>query len=57
MTRLAVGADEAVRLDLTLDLDGELMTIGVVALDDTMLRNGNGVTTFGINQITKLPYP
>ncbi len=60
MTYLAVAADEAVRVDLSLDVDGEMMTIGVIALDDmrpSESRNGNGVTTFNEKQITKLPYP
>jgi hypothetical protein len=57
MTTLAVGQDESVRLDLTLDPDaGGSVTVGVIA-EDTMLNNGNGVTAFGVNQITKLPYP
>jgi hypothetical protein len=60
MTHLAVGADEAVGLDLTLDLDPNAMTVGVIMIDDmrpSESRNGNGVTTFNEKQITKLPYP
>lgn len=60
MTHLAVGADEAVGLDLTLDLDPNSVTIGVIMIDDMRpgdSRNGNGVTTFSIDQVTKLPRP
>lgn len=62
MTHLAVGADEAVELDLRLDVDGEAVTIGLVVLplDDIAPgspRNGNGVTTFSSEQVTKLPRP
>ena len=60
MTHLAVGADEAVGLDLTLDLDPRTVTVGVLMIDDMRpgdSRNGNGVTTFNIEQITKLPRP
>lgn len=62
MTYLAVAADEAVSLDLTLKVDSALETVivGGIALDDMTpgsSRNGNGVTTFGEKQITKLPYP
>jgi len=60
MTQFAVGADEAVQLDLTLNLDPESVTVGVLAFDDPMpgsSRNGNGVTTFSSEQVTKLPRP
>lgn len=61
MTHLAVAADEAVGLDLTLDADSVTVTVtvGVITLDMTPAdsRNGNGVTTFNEKQITKLPYP
>ncbi len=62
MTHLAVAADEAVRVDLSLDVDGSAVEIGVIVLplDDISpgsTRNGNGVTTFNEKQITKLPYP
>lgn len=59
MTYLAVGSDEAVRVDLTLDVEVEVM-VGVLVVDDTSpanSRNGNGVTTFDEKRITKLPYP
>ena len=59
MTYLAVAADEAVGLDLTLNVDVEVM-VGVIALDDFYPgspRNGNGVTTFSSEQVTKLPRP
>ena len=59
MTRLAVAADESVGLDLTLDVDGET-TVGIIMIDDMTpgsSRNGNGVTTFSSEQVTKLPRP
>ncbi|HEX8284080.1 MAG TPA: carboxypeptidase-like regulatory domain-containing protein [Pyrinomonadaceae bacterium] len=62
MTHLAVAADEAVALDLTLNtlnVEVEVM-VGVVAVDDmrpSESRNGNGVTTFSTEQIMKLPRP
>ncbi|MET0624036.1 MAG: carboxypeptidase-like regulatory domain-containing protein [Pyrinomonadaceae bacterium] len=59
MTYLAVGAEEAVGLDLTLHVEAEVM-IGVVAVDDmrpAFSRDGNGVTTFNEKQVTKLPIP
>lgn len=62
MTYLAVAADEAVSLDLTLKAASALVTVtvGDIALDDMRpggSRDGNGVTTFTEKQITKLPYP
>jgi Carboxypeptidase regulatory-like domain len=58
MKQLAVGADESVRLDLTLGLGPtvETVLVGVVAIDDTLTRNGNGVTVFTSKEITRLPY-
>ncbi|MCA1620258.1 MAG: carboxypeptidase-like regulatory domain-containing protein [Acidobacteria bacterium] len=57
MTYLAVAADEAVGLDLTLNVDGEEVMVGVIGYSDPMQGNGNGVTTFEPERITKLPYP
>jgi hypothetical protein len=60
MTYLAVGEDEAVRLDLTLDAESVTVMVGLLAADDmtpAYSRNGNGVTTFDEKRITKLPYP
>ena len=57
MTQLAVGRDEAVGLDLTLELDGEAVTVGVIVFDDPSERNGNGKSTFTREQIDKLPRP
>ena len=56
MKQLYVGTDESVRLDLTLGLDDVMITVGVVALDDTLTRNGNGVTVFTGKEITRLPH-
>jgi hypothetical protein len=58
MKRLAVGADEAVRLDLTLDLDATMVTVlvEVVAVDDPASLNGNGITVFTSKEITRLPH-
>jgi len=62
MTQLAIGTDEAVGLDLTLDVAPPETTgmVGVILTDDMMStpsRNGNGVTTFNSKQITNLPRP
>ncbi|HEY0171102.1 MAG TPA: carboxypeptidase-like regulatory domain-containing protein [Pyrinomonadaceae bacterium] len=60
MTHLAVGADEAVVLDLTLDLDPNSVTVGVIMVDDmrpSESRGGNGATVFNGEQVTKLPRP
>jgi hypothetical protein len=56
--QLAVGKDEAVRLELTLGLDPGAMEMGVIVMDDmttNSLRNGNGVRVFGTREITSLP--
>lgn len=58
MTHLAVGGDESVRLELTLNLDVEILS-GIVSIDlpPEKLRNGNGVTVFNSKEITSLPPP
>jgi hypothetical protein len=53
--RLAVGTDEAVRLDLTLGLDPAEVMVGVVALDDALREDG--VRVFTGREITNLPHP
>jgi hypothetical protein len=53
--RLAVGADESVRLDLFVGLE-VTVTVGVIELDDTLTRNGNGVRVFTGKEITRLPH-
>lgn len=60
MAHLAVAPDEAVRVDLTLDVGRESVMVGVLVVDDmtpAYSRNGNGHTTFNEKQVTKLPYP
>jgi hypothetical protein len=57
MTHLAVAADEAVAVDLTLDVAGGMEIVGALVSDDPMRGNGNGVTTFDPERITKLPRP
>ena len=56
VTHLAVGGDEAVRLELTLspELTEE---VGIIVVDDPVARGGNGVTIFGSKEITSLPPP
>ncbi|HEX8146320.1 MAG TPA: carboxypeptidase-like regulatory domain-containing protein, partial [Pyrinomonadaceae bacterium] len=56
MKQLSVGKDESVRLDLTLGLDGAMVTVGIIAIDDALTRNGNGVTVFTGKEITRLPH-
>lgn len=59
LKQLAVGTDEALRLELTLGLDPTTMEMGVIAIEEmvtTPTRNANAVTVFTAKEITRLPH-
>jgi len=55
--QLAVGKDEAVRLELTLGLDPRSMEMGIIVTGDMTApeRNGHGVRVFTSREIMSLP--
>lgn len=56
VNQLSVGADEKVRLNLTLGLD-QTVEMGIVVVDGMTTRNGGGARVFTGKEITSLPHP